>query len=365
MVRLRLAHAASRLNRAMVALGVAEGLAACWKKTRRGSRLQVLGDASSGGLWRYNKVRAKVIGLTVLGVVRNFDVASAPNLYASLMGTSPSCRELLLRSPSDARPWGSFDESSAARQMLPAEDAGSVSLRLCDQRGAVEREWDAGRRTTRFEFISGRPIPFYLGGVGGYRFLGMCPTPISHSMWRAATRPMINAQGVSMDMGDARCVGSVRWWPHVCCVGTVRWWRCALRRSRPQGSRNSARIRTDDQIPNAKMRARHARAVPVKSGIVKMRVQFVNVCLAPAHCGSVCHSVFLTALEPYGGGQSLGLLLPRLCFTISRECCGCLVRRTQCLIWAPVIRVNFSGPQEVAAASEYRVCRVLENWRGL
>ena len=64
------------------------------------------------------------------------------------------------------------------RQMLPTEDVESLPLSLCDQWDAVEREFEAGTCMSPFEFAAGCPLCLYVGGVGGNRFLGICPTTV-------------------------------------------------------------------------------------------------------------------------------------------------------------------------------------------
>ena len=63
-----------------------------------------------------------VVGLTVFGIVWNYDGVAAPHLCAPLMGSTPSYGERGLFFPPRARPRSRADGPSAARQMFPAEE---------------------------------------------------------------------------------------------------------------------------------------------------------------------------------------------------------------------------------------------------
>ena len=106
----------------------------------------------------------------------------------------------------------------------------------------------------RFEFVTGRPIRFYVGGIGGNRTRGIRPMPFPHV-------PMVNAQGVSMGMVDARCPGSgnpsQRPRPASAC-GDVDMY-C---------SRSSVQVHAAGDVPLAVMREPVARVAAVLSGIV-------------------------------------------------------------------------------------------------
>ena len=69
-----------------------------------------------------------VVVLTVFGVVRDFDGASAPHLCMSSVG-----------------------------QMLPTVAVEPLSPCPCDQWDAVERDWGGGFRTTHFGLVAGLP----------------------------------------------------------------------------------------------------------------------------------------------------------------------------------------------------------------
>ena len=86
----------------------------------------------------------------------------------------------------------------------------------------------------------------------------MRPTPISATSSGQVNRPMANAEGVTMEMVDACCTGCGNLPqrakpPYAGCEVCVR------------DPRDSARLRTCDQIPLDKVRAGHARANSVMS----------------------------------------------------------------------------------------------------
>ena len=201
-----------------------------------------------------------VAGLAAFGAVKNYDGGTAPHPCVALMGATPSYGELQLFFPSDARPWCSADGYFAVRQMLLSEDVESLPQRLRYRRSAVERGLEAGTCSSQPEFDTGRPIRFYMGGVGGNRLLGMRPIPVTHVLWRTMDFPIVEARDVRMDLGGARCSGL----------------RNLPQRAKPPSaggdvdvycSRSSVTVRTDSQIPLSVMLGRAARVAPVKSGI--------------------------------------------------------------------------------------------------
>ena len=71
---------------------------------------------------------------------RNSNVSAARLWCVWLTVNRRRCVEeggLLLRIPSDSRPWRSVDGQFVERQLVPSEDVESTSRRSCDQRHAV------------------------------------------------------------------------------------------------------------------------------------------------------------------------------------------------------------------------------------
>ena len=87
--------------------------------------------------------------------------------------------------------------------MLPHEDVEWVSEALRHQWSATEQGWqDAEAVAGQFGFAAGRPVRFFVGGVGSNRSLEMRPMPVSGGLWNALHTPMVNAEGVPMDLAD-------------------------------------------------------------------------------------------------------------------------------------------------------------------
>ena len=104
--------------------------------------------------------------------------------------------------PPDSSPRRRVDGQLAIRQLLGTETVETTSLCPRDSRAPVEEEWESGAQTSHFGFAPGCPIPFFVGGVGGSRPLGVSPSPIHRSLWRWVSHPLVNLNGAPVDWVD-------------------------------------------------------------------------------------------------------------------------------------------------------------------
>ena len=218
----------SRRNCAMMTRVVAEWLAVCFTLTCRCSMPEVPRSSSSDGPWVYNAVLSNVVGLAVFGVAKTYDGGVAPHLCVAHRGTTPLCGKLHLCFPSDARPRCSADGYIAVCQILPSEGAESLHRALCDRRSALEREWTAGACSPQFEFVTGCPVRFYIGGAGVNRILVVCPhacppCDVAHDERSFGQCPRcVDGHGGRVLLGprksDAARQSPTRWWRHGCVL---------------------------------------------------------------------------------------------------------------------------------------------------
>ena len=55
--------------------------------------------------------------------------------------------------------------------------------------------------------VVGRLVRLHVAGVGGGRFLGVYPLPVSRDMCLMVSEPVVNRNGVLMDLADALATG--------------------------------------------------------------------------------------------------------------------------------------------------------------
>ena len=161
-VRFWLASAVYRCTGAVTV----EGLAVFLGMMCRDTKPEVSRPLSSNGPQGCNTVLGNVVGLTVFGVVGNYDGGAALHLCVPLMGKTPSDGKQHLCFAPDARPWCNVTGSFAVGQMLPTEDGALSPFPLCDRRNVVERDRNAGAFAARFEFVAACPSRFSAGKEG-------------------------------------------------------------------------------------------------------------------------------------------------------------------------------------------------------
>ena len=205
-----LAPAVSRRNRAVVTEVAAPAFTVRFKVMVVGSRPQPLCEQPSDSSWRYNTALDNVADMVAFGLVVKFDNGAGPHLCVLVAGRTPSSGKSHLLCPSDARPRSRVQQKSVGRARPLVVDMTATCQRLYEDWLRVEREWGEGNESSRFELASGAPVRFILEGVGGRRFLGVPPCPISWRLWSEVIRDTVSGTGVPLEWMDVSVSASLQ-----------------------------------------------------------------------------------------------------------------------------------------------------------
>ena len=142
-----------------------------------------LDGASEKRPWEFFTALDNAVSTTAAEEVANSDLGDVLDLCVLLAGSAPNAAGAHMCLASDAYPFCRAGASIVVRPLQPgeSEDACSKLLHAWSEAERVHKTSTAASKL--FEFVSGCPIRFQVGGVRGSRLLGIFPLPAPLQLW--------------------------------------------------------------------------------------------------------------------------------------------------------------------------------------